>query len=265
MGVAAISFSACGVSMHCSETIYGITNINTFLGFSHALNIKAGRKEYNDDGIMVILHDAMPNIKKTEDRKYLTEDIFYKRSAQRDVGGKEKKTIFDSPEGSISCTIITNVPNRITDEELKLMVLKMKFGGGFICPDSIKVQFSVCGSSDIEEHCKQLLPKIEYGQVISSFDLNIEESNPFESFTESISLNSRLKPAMLGYILLEEPQENRKGIRTGVEKHAFVQHLLGCIEFKTVPQVIKENCIDSCLWFYKKTDNVIEFTTKKGN
>jgi len=212
-----VRFKTQGISAVNHYLVYGAPSPFSYWGFTHNLTLKLGIK-LKDEKILPIVHFY---------KNRMTNGCFTQiKSNQRMVGSKVR-TIVDNPRADIDCSILFQYEVNeieIDEEIIKKSIMQLRFIGGTIVTDSIKVKIS----KDVED-VERFVAK---GYIFYEVAIEKEEENIIEDIfkqTAPSKKNGWSMPTLLGYSLLEEPKE-RKNVRFGY-KHAFAEPYVGIVVY----------------------------------
>ncbi|MEA2019230.1 MAG: type I-F CRISPR-associated protein Csy2 [Campylobacterota bacterium] len=246
----AITFKAKAINAMNSYLVYGFPSPITFWGFAHTIALKLNTKLYNE-AVLPISHYFKNRMEGTT--------FHQQKSSERD-GGLKSQTIVDLPRADIETTIIFKIEykegDEITAESIKNIMLKMRFAGGVIIQDSVKINI------DIDE--KNTLNKInKNGFIYKKEDIELTQGSEIDDIYDCLKITKGDKSGwkiatLLGYSQIEEPQ-SRDNTRFGY-KHQFAEPLIGVAKFSNFNKF--EVNLEKDSWHLETSKELIEIKNK---
>lgn len=214
-----VRFKAQGISAVNHYLVYGAPSPFTYWGFTHNLTLKLGIK-LKDEKILPVIHSF---------KNRISNGCFVQIKSNQRMGGNSKVgTIVDNPRADIDCSIVFQYEVNdveIDEDIIKKQIMKLRFSGGVILVDSIKVK--------VTKDENKIGNFVDKGYIFDEIDIEEEGENIIEDIfnqTKPMKKNGWSMPTLLGYSLLEEPQM-RDNVRFGY-KHAFAEPYIGVIEYR---------------------------------
>jgi len=244
-----IKLKAQGINAINNYVVYGYPSPFTFWGFAHSLALKCDMK-LDKETILPIVHYY-----RNRTQGY-SNTFTQNRSSQRLKNGKIS-TITDLPKGDIECTILMKFASSedfLTEDILRKQLIGMRFGGGTILEKSIKIE--------LNKNESEVIKKISNGFIYTKENIQLSKDKPFYDFSNEL-LNYKDSgkgwriPTLLGYALIEKPQQ-RKGVRFDY-KHSFAEPLIGIAKFtKFIKYGDNKMSIENNGWKLEVSENNIE-------
>lgn len=229
--------------------IYGNPSPFAFIGFSHALCLKAGLTQRS--GTLAIFHDIEFHAVHSKFNEFVFD---IPRSAQRDTKstrGVKGKTQLDMPMSELSVSLCFQFEASEYDglnARLSEAISEMRFAGGVISDFSARVT----------ESSDQAF-KTKAGFVMAAATIDAGDSDVFNRMIEKISIQRGKRgwysPSLVGFRLIEDPQSKRHGAR-GCYDHAYADPVIGVVEFKSSKKATLGD-----LWSIQKHEKYLEFLT----
>lgn len=222
--IVVIRLKAQAISAYNCYLVYGMPSPFTFWGFAHTLTLKLDIK-LKDESVLPLIHFY-------ENRMNQTTKCFNQlKSSQRVTSSSTEQaaTISDIPRADIDFSIMFEYEvdsKTVSEDAVKKAVLKLRFGGGTIVQNSVKI--NIYDSSKPE---KEIFSRISRAYLLNEKKITLKEGSEIEDYLNEMAIQKGKKgwniPSLMGYSLIEEPQE-RANIRFGY-KHAFAEPFIGVI------------------------------------
>jgi len=246
----AITFKAKGINAINSYIVYGFPSPITFWGFAHTIAYRLNAKLHNES-VLPITHYF---------RNRITKEAFHQqKSAERD-GGTKGQTIVDLPRADIETTMVFKLEytqnQEITQETIKNIMKNMRFAGGVILQNTIKI------SINIDE--KEVYGKIrKKGFIYKKMDIQLSKNNELDDFIKYLTIKKGEKngwkiATLLGYSPIEKPQI-RENTRFGY-KHQFAEPLIGIAKFSKFNKF--ETTLAKDGWVLETSEKLIKIYNK---
>lgn len=258
-----IRFSGININGMSSYCTYGHPSPMTFHMFAHALSSRMGTRLAS--GVLPIIHSFNLNCEDgAEDRKYLHQ----LRSTSRDSRGISQ---VDVPRANIKCTVIFAIEGggeEINKSLVESKLLCMRFGGGTIHPDGIRV--------DISKTSSELLSRGKPGYVMNIVKEDLTGDNGLKKLASHMLIRAGKRgwrsASLLGYSLLNinenvdverlNPDEPERPVA-----HAFAEPLIGMLEFVFIrrgmgSEDFNASDFEALSWRYSRIGNLIQITQK---
>jgi CRISPR-associated protein Csy2 len=246
----AVTLSVQKASAKNAYCVYGHPSPFAFIGFAHALCLKAQVKQKG--GVLAVFHDIEMHATPNAFHEYGFDLV---RSAQRDAketkGGKGR-TQLDTPMANLEVSICFEIQSANYDglkTRLKDILETMRFAGGVVAAS----EFRVAETADEAF-------RIKAGFAMCAATLERSAENVFRRLLDKISIQRGKKgwftASLVGFRLIEDPAEDRSGVRGGYP-HAYADPMIGVVEFKSVRKATVRD-----MWTIERSDRLIKFVTE---
>lgn len=227
-----------GASAQNAYCIYGHPSPLAFIGFAHALCVRANLRQTS--GVLAVFRDYRPRSIKV----YGNEQFAILRSAERDLA---KESQLDIPRADLEVSVAFEIESQpdFDAERLEAVLAGMRFAGGVLVKRKPRLH------DDMAAAIKGLR-----GFVMKSSALPHSE-DPLGALLDAVAVKPKggwVTPSLRGLRLLETPQP-KQGAR-GAHPHAYADPLLGVVHFEAV-----RTATESDLWRLERRDNLIRFIT----
>ena len=234
-----------------SYCVYGHPSPFAFIGFAHALSVRAEVEQRG--GVLAVFHDVEMCATENSFREFGFDLI---RSAHRDSRNAfsvKGKTHLDTPKANLEVSICFEIQGSSYDGlkmRLSDAIATMRFAGGVIVSSSFKVVETADEAFRMKAGFAMCAARIERG-----------DQTVFERMLNRISLEKGkkgwVKPSLVGFRLIEAPVIGRGGVRGGYS-HAYADPIIGVVEFKSVRKATVRD-----MWRIERSDRIIRFVTNE--